>query len=41
MRDVNREMEALMVQAYHQVVQESKARQVPLRLAAYTLGVGR
>jgi glutamate dehydrogenase (NAD(P)+)/glutamate dehydrogenase (NADP+) len=38
---VNREMEALMVQAYHQVIQESKARQVPLRLAAYTLGVGR
>ena len=38
---VNREMEALMVQAYHQVTQESKARQVPLRLAAYTLGVGR
>ena len=38
---VNRELERLMVQAYHQVVQESKARQVPLRLAAYTLGVGR
>lgn len=38
---VNREMEALMVQAYHQVIQESKVRQVPLRLAAYTLGVGR
>lgn len=38
---VNREMEALMVQAYHQVTQESKARQVPRRLAAYTLGVGR
>ena len=38
---VNREMEALMVQAYHQVIQESKARQVPMRLAAYTLGVGR
>lgn len=38
---VNREMEALMVQVYHQVTQESKARQVPRRLAAYTLGVGR
>lgn len=38
---VNREMERLMVQAYHQVTQESKARQVPRRLAAYTLGVGR
>ncbi|MBD2497481.1 Glu/Leu/Phe/Val dehydrogenase [Nostoc sp. FACHB-280] len=38
---VNREMEHLMVQAYHQVIQQSKLRQVPLRLAAYTLGVGR
>ncbi|MBW4649591.1 MAG: Glu/Leu/Phe/Val dehydrogenase [Kastovskya adunca ATA6-11-RM4] len=38
---VNQEMEGLMVQAYHQVVQQSQARQVPLRLAAYTLGVGR
>ncbi len=38
---VNREMEQLMVQAYHQVIQESKVRQVNLRLAAYTLGVGR
>ncbi|MCF4966087.1 Glu/Leu/Phe/Val family dehydrogenase [Nostoc sp. CMAA1605] len=38
---VNREMEHLMVQAYQQVVQQSKARRVPLRLAAYTLGVGR
>ncbi len=38
---VNREMEQLMVQAYHQVSQQSKARGVPLRLAAYTLGVGR
>jgi glutamate dehydrogenase (NAD(P)+) len=38
---VNREMEHLMVQAYHQVTQRSKVRQVPLRLAAYTLGVGR
>ena len=38
---VNREMEMLMVQAYHQVTQESIVRQVPLRLAAYTLGVGR
>jgi glutamate dehydrogenase (NAD(P)+)/glutamate dehydrogenase (NADP+) len=38
---VNREMENLMVQAYQQVTQQSKARQIPLRLAAYTLGVGR
>ena len=38
---VNREMENLMVQAYRQVVQQSQLRQVPFRLAAYTLGVGR
>lgn len=38
---VNREMEALMVHAYQQVTQQSKRRQIPLRLAAYTLGVGR
>lgn len=38
---VNREMEGLMVNAYHQVIKESKMRQVPLRVAAYTLGVGR
>jgi glutamate dehydrogenase/leucine dehydrogenase len=38
---VNRELEGLMVHAYHQVVKQSKARQIPLRLAAYTLGVGR
>lgn len=38
---VNWEMEQLMVQAYHQVTQKSKARQIPLRLAAYVLGVGR
>ncbi len=38
---VNREMEKLMVQAYRQVIQQSKVRQIPLRLAAYTLGVGR
>jgi glutamate dehydrogenase/leucine dehydrogenase len=38
---VNREMEYLMVQAYHQVIKQSKVRQIPLRLAAYTLGVGR
>jgi glutamate dehydrogenase (NAD(P)+) len=38
---VNREMEHLMVQAYQQVVQESKIRQINLRLAAYTLAVGR
>jgi glutamate dehydrogenase/leucine dehydrogenase len=38
---VNREMEQLMVQAYRQVIQQSKTRQISLRLAAYTLGVGR
>ena len=38
---VNREMEQLMVQAYRQVIQQSHVRQIPLRLAAYTLGVGR
>jgi glutamate dehydrogenase/leucine dehydrogenase len=38
---VNSEMEKLMVQAYRQVVEQSKKRQIPLRLAAYTLGVGR
>jgi glutamate dehydrogenase (NAD(P)+) len=38
---VNREMEQLMVQAYIRVMQESQVRQISLRLAAYTLGVGR
>lgn len=38
---VNREMEQLMVQAYHRVIHQSKVRQISLRLAAYTLGVGR
>lgn len=38
---VNQEMEGLMVQAFRQVTQQSKTRQIPLRLAAYTLGVGR
>ncbi|MCG6134490.1 MAG: Glu/Leu/Phe/Val dehydrogenase [Nostoc sp. LLA-1] len=38
---VNREMEHLMVQAYHKVIEQSNIRQIPLRLAAYTLGVGR
>ncbi|QLE50241.1 Glu/Leu/Phe/Val dehydrogenase [Nostoc sp. C057] len=38
---VNREMEHLMVQAYRKVIQQSKKRQISLRLAAYTLGVGR
>jgi glutamate dehydrogenase/leucine dehydrogenase len=38
---VNREMEHLMVQAYRQVIQQSQQRQITLRLAAYTLGVGR
>lgn len=38
---VNRELENLMVQAYRQVIQQTKVRQISLRLAAYTLGVGR
>ncbi|KAB8334244.1 Glu/Leu/Phe/Val dehydrogenase [Scytonema tolypothrichoides VB-61278] len=38
---VNKELEQLMVQAYRQVIQKSLDRQIPLRLAAYTLGVGR
>jgi glutamate dehydrogenase/leucine dehydrogenase len=38
---VNKELEHLMVQAYRQVIQQSQIRQIPLRLAAYTLGVGR
>jgi glutamate dehydrogenase (NAD(P)+)/glutamate dehydrogenase (NADP+) len=38
---VNRELEHLMVQAYHQVIQKSKQQQISIRLAAYTLGVGR
>jgi glutamate dehydrogenase (NAD(P)+)/glutamate dehydrogenase (NADP+) len=38
---VNREMEGLMVQAFHQVVQNAQLRQIPLRLSAYTLAVGR
>lgn len=38
---VNKEMEGLMVHAFHRVIEQSKKRQVPLRLAAYTLGVGR
>jgi glutamate dehydrogenase (NAD(P)+)/glutamate dehydrogenase (NADP+) len=38
---VNREMENLMLQAFHQVTQQAKKRQVPMRLAAYTIGVGR
>lgn len=38
---VNREMEHLMVQAYHKVIEQSNIRHIPLRLAAYTLGVGR
>ncbi|MBE9180903.1 Glu/Leu/Phe/Val dehydrogenase [Oculatella sp. LEGE 06141] len=38
---VNQEMEGLMVQAFQQVMKQSTARQVSLRLAAYTLGVGR
>lgn len=38
---VNSELERLMVQAYQKVAQQAKTRQIPLRLAAYTLGVGR
>ncbi|OKH45084.1 glutamate dehydrogenase [Calothrix sp. HK-06] len=38
---VNSEMEELMVRAYQLVTQQAKRRQIPLRLAAYTLGVGR
>ncbi|MBF2009191.1 MAG: Glu/Leu/Phe/Val dehydrogenase [Chlorogloeopsis fritschii C42_A2020_084] len=38
---VNRELENLMVQAYQQVIHHAKKRQMSLRLAAYTLGVGR
>lgn len=38
---VNQEMEQLMVRAYRQVVEQSKQRKIPLRLAAYVLGVGR
>ena len=38
---VNKEMEHLMVQAYRKVIHESKVRGVNLRLAAYTVGVGR
>jgi glutamate dehydrogenase/leucine dehydrogenase len=38
---VNREMEHLMVNAYRQVIQQAQNRGVNLRLAAYTLGVGR
>ncbi|MDJ0677532.1 MAG: Glu/Leu/Phe/Val dehydrogenase [Calothrix sp. MO_167.B42] len=38
---VNREMEQLMVRAYHQVIAKSQERGISLRLAAYTLGVGR
>jgi glutamate dehydrogenase/leucine dehydrogenase len=30
-----------MVQAYRKVIHQSEVRQIPLRLAAYTLGVGR
>ncbi|MEM7726489.1 MAG: Glu/Leu/Phe/Val dehydrogenase [Cyanobacteria bacterium P01_A01_bin.45] len=38
---VNQEMEKLMVQAYRNVIEQSKVRRIPLRLAAYVLGVGR
>lgn len=38
---VNRELEHLMVQAYQQVSQKSKQREISLRGAAYMLGVGR
>ncbi|MBD2071434.1 Glu/Leu/Phe/Val dehydrogenase [Leptolyngbya sp. FACHB-671] len=38
---VNREMEGLIVHAFQQVMEQSQMRQVPIRLAAYMLGVGR
>jgi len=38
---VNQEMEQLMVRAYRQVIAKSQERGISLRLAAYTLGVGR
>jgi glutamate dehydrogenase (NAD(P)+)/glutamate dehydrogenase (NADP+) len=38
---VNSEMEHLMVQAYTRVSERAKQRGVSMRLAAYTLGVGR
>lgn len=38
---VNREMEGLMVQAYQRVSELAQNRQIPLRQAAYMLGVGR
>ncbi|AFY86969.1 MAG: Glutamate dehydrogenase [Chroococcidiopsis cubana SAG 39.79] len=38
---VNRELEHLMVQAYQQVSQKSRQREISLRGAAYMLGVGR
>lgn len=38
---VNKEMEGLMVHAFHRVTESAKMRQVSLRVAAYTLGVGR
>ena len=38
---VNQEMEQLMVRAYRRVIAKSQERGISLRLAAYTLGVGR
>ncbi|MCT7960352.1 Glu/Leu/Phe/Val dehydrogenase [Laspinema sp. D1] len=38
---VNREMEGLMVQAYQRVSELAQNRRIPLRQAAYMLGVGR
>ncbi|MEL7036882.1 MAG: Glu/Leu/Phe/Val dehydrogenase [Cyanobacteria bacterium J06592_8] len=38
---VNKEMEKLMVKAYHRVSETCQERGVSMRLAAYTLGVGR
>ena len=38
---VNREMEGLMVEAFRQVMHQSQLRQLPPRVAAYTLAVGR
>ena len=38
---VNREMEGLMVDAFQKVMEQSRAQQAPIRLAAYALAVGR
>ena len=38
---VNREMEGLMVKAYQRVSENARKMSVPMRRAAYMLGVGR